>query len=103
MRQYRNNVFSETKPDRFNPFNPQVLALARSDALRGRRRFFSSALPQTSPATPKTAVTTETAAPKRRSAERKLGDGRANPRRHESSGEKLVFSFCTLLKPHMHT
>lgn len=79
----------ETKLDRLSLPNPQVLALARSGALRGRRRVSPSALPQTPPATSKTAATTKTAAPKRRVAKGKPRDAGSNLKRHESSGEKL--------------
>ena len=69
----------------------QVLALARSGALRGRRRASPGALPQPSPVPPKSVAATTTTTPKRRKAKRKPKDGRANPTKHESSGEELTF------------
>lgn len=80
-----------------NLFIPQVLALARSRALRGRPRVSPGTLPQPSPATLNAAATANTAAPKRRKAKAKPRDGKANPRKHGPSGEKLVFTF-----PHFH-
>eukprot|EP00752_Nemacystus_decipiens_P009312 g8321.t1 len=60
----------------------QVLALARSGALRGRRRV-PNALRQPSPATPIAAVTTKKESPKRRKSKGKPRGGRVNPGKQE--------------------
>eukprot|EP00903_Cladosiphon_okamuranus_P019974 g18352.t2 len=66
----------------------EVLALARSGALRGRRRVPPRALPQPSLATPETTASASPTAPKHRVAKAQPRKGRTNPRKSESSVER---------------